>query len=196
MREIYVGRKFKTLFLSTRTNIPTNKIKELLKCGRILSEMGLGPFVSGNWAGNLSFRFGKKIVITAGGANIGKLRKDDLVEVIDCDVENKIVKVRGKKEPSSETMLHWSIYKKRPEINAVFHGHDKYVMKKAEKLNLPITEKEQPYGTTELAMEVIKIMDMHDYIVLKNAGILSLGKSMKEALNQAVKLHELAKRLK
>ncbi|MDI6806550.1 MAG: class II aldolase/adducin family protein [Candidatus Aenigmarchaeota archaeon] len=194
MKEKYIGRKFKTVFLSKETNIPANKRKELLRCGRTFSEMGLGPFLSGNWAGNLSFRLGKKIVITAGGANLGKLEKDDLVEVIDCDVDNKIVKVIGKKEPSSETMLHWFIYKKRPEVNAVLHGHDKGVMKKAEKLNLPITEKEQPYGTLELAMEVLKILDDHDYIILKNAGILSLGKNVEEALDQAVELHQLSKK--
>jgi len=54
-------------------------------------------------------------------------------------------------------------------------------IKNAEKLKLPVTEEEAPPGTTELANEVLAILDDNNFIVVKNGGFVSLGKNMKEA---------------
>jgi len=48
--------------------------------------------------------------------------------------KEKEVHVQGLTLPSSETFLHWFIYKKRKDVKAIFHGHNKKILEKATKL--------------------------------------------------------------
>jgi len=95
-------------------------------------------------------------------------------------LDKKIVHAIGKNKPSSESMLHYAIYAGRKEINAIFHGHSKEILKYGDKLGV-VTEKEMSYGSIELIEEVLKILDKNDFVILKNHGFLSLGKNMEEA---------------
>ena len=78
---------------------------------------------------------------------------------------------------------NFKIYEKRPEVNAIFHGHSLELLKPG----IVTTEEEKPYGTVELVEEVLKVLD-NDVFVLKNHGFVSLGKTMDEAGNNIVKL--------
>ena len=187
MSEIYSGTKFKTTFKEKKV-LNNEKIDELTKYCNKFAELGLAPFVDGGHAGNLSFRTENGFIITAAGADLSKISKEDFVEII--DVNNDEVTVIGTKEPSSETLMHDSISQKRQDVNAIFHGHDKIVMEKLQ--DLPITEKEQPYGSKALADEVIKVINNNNYIIIKNHGILSLGKTMEQAGTLAIKTHNKA----
>lgn len=187
MSETYSGTKFKTIFKENRT-ISNEKTSELAKWCNKFAELGLAPFVDGSHAGNLSFRTENGFIITAAGADLEKINEDDFVEVI--NVNNSEVTVIGTKEPSSETLMHNSIYQKRPDINAIFHGHDQFVLENPK--DTPITEKEQPYGTKALADEVTKLLNTinkNNYIIIKNHGILSLGETMEKAGNLAIETH-------
>ncbi len=82
------------------------------------------------------------------------------------------------KDPSSESMLHHEIYKMRPDVNAIFHGHSGLLLKRG---NLPTTKEEKAYGSIELVKEVSKILNKGNLLLMKNHGFLSLGKSMEEA---------------
>ena len=190
MSEIYSGTKFKTIFKENRT-ISNEKTIELAKYCNKFAELGLAPFVDGGHAGNLSFRTENGFIITAGGSDLAKTNENDFVEVI--NVKDSEVIVVGTKEPSSETLMHNAIYKLRQDINGVFHGHDKIVMENPQ--DLPITEKEQPYGTKALADEVIKLLNTinnTNYIIIKNHGIISLGETMEKAGNLAIETHNKA----
>jgi ribulose-5-phosphate 4-epimerase/fuculose-1-phosphate aldolase len=191
MSEIYSGTKFKTIFKEKKV-LNNKKISELTKYCNKFTELGLAPFVDGGHAGNLSFRTENGFIITAAGTDLAKTSEEDFVEVI--NVNNSEVTVIGTKEPSSETLMHNAIYQKRPDINAIFHGHDKAVMENPQEL--PITEKEQPYGSLELVQEVIKLLNTlnenTNYIIIKNHGILSLGKTMEQAGNLAIETHNKA----
>lgn len=79
----------------------------------------------------------------------------------------------------------------RPDVNAIFHGHDTNMLKNAEKFGVPVTEKEEPYSTLEL-VEQAKKLCVHKYFILKNHGIISLGKTMHEAGERAVVMHKRA----
>ncbi len=190
MSEIYSGTKFKTIFKEKKV-LNNEKISELTKYCNKFAELGLAPFVDEGHAGNLSFRTENGFIITAAGADLSKTSEKDFVEVI--NVDNSEVTVVGIKEPSSETLMHNAIYQKRKDINAVFHGHDKVVMENPQ--DLPITEKEQPYGTKALADEVTKLLNTNkntNYFIIKNHGILSLGKTMENAGTLAIEIHNKA----
>jgi len=108
---------------------------------------------------------------------------------------NKVTFGGKRKTPSSETPLHNMLYRLRPDINAVFHGHDAVVMKHAEALGLVVTSKKQAYGTPAFFKEVLNHSKKGKYVVWKGHGICSMGKSIKEAGENAVKIHELAEKL-
>ncbi len=188
--EKYSGVKFKTIF-KEKKKIEHKGIEKLMTWGEKFVELNLAPKIEGGFAGNLSFRTLHGFIITASGANLSELNDNDFVEVIDADVNLKQIFVCGLKKPSSESFLHHAIYTKRTDINAVFHGHDQITLKFGDKLNFPITEREQPYGSMELADEVVKILNMNcNYFLIKEHGFISLGKTMDEAGNEAIGQHK------
>src|SRR5262249_41096840 len=108
--------------------------------------------------------------------------------IVITDMEGK--KLEGKREPSSELLLHLSCYRNRPDIRAVVHAHpqtctgfavagiplDKALL--AEVIVtfgcIPIA----PYGTPsteELATSVDEYVKKHDALLLANHGALTVG---------------------
>ena len=194
MAERYEGVKFSTVFLSKNT--PSEpRIRKLIFWGKKFSLLNLTPAYDFGAAGNLSFRTNDGYIITAAGCDIGNLKEEDFIEVRACSIANREVTAIGKKEPSSEAMLHCTIYEKRPEINVIFHVHDDYAINRCNELGLRCTENEQPSGSVELVSEVLKVLENHDYIVLKNHGIISLGASIEEAGERIIDVNDKIKRL-
>ena len=87
----------------------------------------------------------------------------------------------GTRHPSSESMLHYAIYRQRPDVNAVFHGHCSELLQSATLLGITETEKKEPYGTIELVNSVLKISEKDNFLIMKKHGFISLGNSIKEA---------------
>ena len=173
--------RFKTVFLSDRIHFNA-KINELKKWTKIFQKQGLTPEINGNYTGNLSFRFKKGFVITASGLkNKENLIDDSFVYIKNYDEKSNTFFLEGKMNPSSESVMHYLIYKNCNEINAIFHGHHDSILIRAEKLELPVTEKEYLPGTLNLAKEVVKILNKSKLIVLKNHGFVCLGSTMEEA---------------
>lgn len=182
---------FETIFIQEAG--PTNgKVKELIEKGQLFWGKGLAPGSSGN----LSFREGEGFVITATGTKLSSLSPEDFVKVV--RVEGRKVWVEGKKFPSSETLLHWEVYRMREEINIVFHLHDDEVVKEGEKFHIPCTFEEKPGASYELAQETVKLLKTKPkicYFILRGHGIVSLGGSIEEATKWALVYHNAVKGL-
>jgi ribulose-5-phosphate 4-epimerase/fuculose-1-phosphate aldolase len=183
MAEEYRGTKFKTVLKETEP--PSDKkIDELRYWCKIFHEKNLTPPYPGGSYGNLSFRIKpgeNNFIIT--GTSIGlKDALDDscFVKVTSCDLEKKIIYAEGKRCPSSESMLHYSIYNARPYVQAVFHGHAKEFLGAAKNLNLSETSTVEPYGSIELVNSVLDILGYQNFFIMKNHGFVSIGNSMKE----------------
>ncbi len=173
--------KFNSIFGSDQ--VPRDpRIEELKEwCGEFQKNK-LTPEVEGNYTGNLSFRSGEGFIITESGLKSKENLTDDcFVYVKDYEEQSNTFYVEGKNRPSSESVMHSLIYKNNEEVNAVFHGHNETIVANAEKLGLPVTEKEYESGTIELAKEVLKVLGNKKLIVLRNHGFVSLGRTMKEA---------------
>ena len=183
--------KFNTIFVSTE--IPhDSRIHELgqwlqkLATSNVLPDYGTGAF------GNLSFRIDKhrdvtqkinqSFIITASG--LKSTNPENFVKVVNGDFATFTVEVIGCKKPSSESLLHLALYQARPEINAIFHGHNEQLLVAAEKLGLPCTAKEEPYGSLELIEGVLEIIGQHNFLIMKNHGFISLGKTLNQAGRQ------------
>jgi ribulose-5-phosphate 4-epimerase/fuculose-1-phosphate aldolase len=173
--------RFNIIFVSHE--IPRDaRIDELKEWSERFQRNCLTPEIEGNYTGNLSFRSREGFVITASGLKSKEnLSNDCFVYVKNYDEQSNTVYIEGSRQPSSEAVMHFLIYKTRKEINAIFHGHNDAIIMNAEKLGFPVTEREHEPGTTELAKEALKVLGAKKLIVLRNHGFVSLGRTMKEA---------------
>lgn len=191
MVEEYSGVKFKTILKDAEP--PSDKrIEELRSWCKIFHEKNLTPPYPGGSYGNLSFRIksGENVFIIT-GTGIGL--KDDLddtcfVSVTGCDIEKKIIYAEGKCRPSSESMLHYSIYNARPYVQAVFHGHAKEFLNASSNLGISETATIESYGSVELVNSVLDILGFQNFFIMKNHGFVSLGNSMKETGERCIAL--------
>jgi len=187
--ELYIGPKFETVFISRET--PVHELLHFLKFwSQEFHKSGLTPSHEKGTAGNLSFRrqSGKKaFYITSAGLNSKtNLTKEDLVLVEDCDLLERKVFVRGSKLPSSESMMHHVIYETLLEVNAIFHGHNQWLLDNATSLGIPVTKNECEYGSEELVQSVMPMLGKVDFFLIKDHGFLSLGKNMDTAGKKAL----------
>lgn len=176
MAEVYIGTKFKTQFASREApNDP--RIDELINWCRHMARLG----VVGDTVGNLSYRTPKGFIINRTAGDLGTIKREEFVEVLKADLAVRELTVAGAYEPSSESLMHAAIYAARPEVNAIFHGHSQRLLDRASTLRLPVTEHEQPYGTPELASEILKILEWQKIIVMRNHGFVIIGRTMPDA---------------
>ncbi|MCK4814639.1 class II aldolase/adducin family protein [bacterium] len=195
MSEEFQGVKFRTEFISDRP--PKNfLLRDLLLWCRKFHEFGFAPVNPKihQAAGNLSIRSAADMIITPSGIPFNELKRDDFVEVVDYSLEEPAVNVKGKHEPSSESIMHLMIYRARPGIQAIFHGHNDKVLIAADQMGIPTTKKKQPYGTEQLAREVMNILDQNNFLVMKDHGFICYGNSIQEAGDNTLKVfHKVSK---
>lgn len=191
MGEIYTGTKFK--YIKKGNEISKHQDFDLLMnwC-RIFHEKQFAPPYPGGSSGNLSIRVkpGSDIfIITASHTALGdSMSESDFSEVIYCSEKDNIIHAKGKKEPSSESIMHYLIYKNRPDINAIFHGHSEEIMKLAKQNGFPETSKELEYGTVKFAKNTVKTLNKYNIVILKNHGFVSIGKTQNKAGNRILDL--------
>jgi ribulose-5-phosphate 4-epimerase/fuculose-1-phosphate aldolase len=180
MGETYVGTKFRTRFARREAPSPHPSLQALIEACRRLSTIGLAA----DGAGNASVRGGTGFFVTRTAVDLGALTLEDLVEVLSCDPTRAELVVAGLHEPSSESLLHAGVYAARPDVSAVLHGHDDDLVARALELGLPVTAREQPYGTAALVEEVRSVLETHAFVVIRGHGFVALGGTAGEALRR------------
>ncbi len=171
---VYEGVKFKTKMIGKK---PPNdpRLKELKYWCKVFHDKSLAPPYKGGSYGNLSFRLKKgqdKFIITASSSDLNKSNTNDkFVTIQKVDLKAEKVYAIGLRKPSSETMIHAAIYHARPEVNAIFHGHCDKISKNAKKLGIPITSKEEPYGTIQLVNRVLEILDNNYFLKMNDPAL-------------------------
>lgn len=154
--------------------------------------------------GNLSIKISKtQIMVTPSGVCKGMLARGDLVIV---DISGK--KVAGRREPTSELRMHLRAYQLRDDIGAVAHAHPPYATAFAvagrplDKCVLPeiiITIGSVPlagYGTPsteEVAKSIEQVLPRCDAFLLKNHGVMAVGRTLLEAYHKLEMVEHLAK---
>ncbi|WP_297459193.1 aldolase [Thermococcus sp.] len=173
---------------------------QLVKYSRLAHERGL----TAAFGGNLSIRRGNLVFIKATGAVMGEMTAGQ-VAVIDMDG-----KVLSGVRPSSEYRLHLAIYKRRNDVRAIAHLHPPYSIIAATLLEgrdkLPIITPEaelylrkipiapfRPAGTGELAEVTAEALGEYDAVLMAKHGIVTAGKSLREAFYKAELVEESAK---
>lgn len=155
-------------------------------------------------AGNISSRIpeDKYIVITPTAYKHVDMKRKDLVIV---DMNGNIVK--GKRKPSTELKLHLKIYSERSDVSAIIHTHSKYACVLAVcRMKIPVILDEMIQklggeidvaeyalpGSIELAENAVKALKDKNAVLLANHGVVSCGKNMDEALENALLVERVA----
>lgn len=174
--------------------------KQIIEIGRRLYQNG---FISA-YDGNLSIRLNKtKILITPSGKAKGFLSDDDPVTV---DQNGNIIKGAGK--PSSEILMHLFVYKHRNDINACCHAHPPYATALSAVGEGPpnnllpesiltageivLTDYAAP-GTEAVGQSLAGKIADHEAFILKNHGVLTIGRNLEEAYFRMETVEHLAK---
>jgi L-fuculose-phosphate aldolase len=173
-------------------NIVLNACREMVK----------GNLTVGSW-GNISIKcHDGNIAITPSGTNYEKSKPEDMVIT---DINGSVIE--GKLAPSSERLMHYAIYKKRPDVNAIVHTHSVYssVLSVTDDKIPPITEDTAMIlgngvnvseyaitGTQELADKVVKGLDTNNATIMKNHGAVTVGSDMERAVIAAQVLEKSA----
>lgn len=183
MGEVYVGRKFRTVFSSEERSM-FQGLTDLVRCGRRFAERGLAE---GN-AGTLAVRYGGRMVIATGGSELGKLDAETFAEVVDYDPVQHVVVAMGPAEPSSETPMCWMALRHRPEIHAIVHVHADGPPEDAPTPDgLYVTPEEAPYGTLDLAQSLLAGLRHAPDVYLKGHGYVSTAVTLEAAERQLMR---------
>ena len=154
-------------------------------------------------SGNVSYRLNEqRVLITPAGYPYHDLKQEDLVLL---DIAGN--QLDGELEPSSEHRTHLAVYKARPDARVILHTHSIYATVCAVAgLEIPpiidelvirvggevrVAEYVFP-GTWELGEAAVAALDGSRAVLLRNHGLLALGRDGREALEIAQLVERLA----
>ncbi len=182
---------FRTVFVERKAPLgPKNK--QLVFWGKIFSDFD--PASRKYEGGSLSYRHLNGCVITVAGSNLKSLTEESFVEIFDRqqDKSESVLFCKGARAPSRDALIHFLIYKERKDIQAIFFGHDELVTEKLGTLRISRTTKEEESGTEALFKRIREMLGRRKYVYVKNRGILSFGRTIKEAGERTLLVHERA----
>ncbi|PWU70273.1 class II aldolase/adducin family protein [Gracilibacillus dipsosauri] len=158
--------------------------------------------------GNLSMREGDYMYISPSGFDLQEVKEEQwvCVNILTGEVISDL-------KPSSEILMHLECFQRRPDIDSVLHAHPSYsVAISSAGLEIPpmfpdfpamisnISYLDYLIPTTHiLADAVAEVIAETDVVVMRNHGVLTVGKSMKEAyffmqlVEEAAKVYYLSK---
>ncbi|HVJ07419.1 MAG TPA: class II aldolase/adducin family protein [Acidisarcina sp.] len=163
-------------------------LRELVSIGKRMYRMGYAPGTSGNISVRLD---SQRILATPTGCGKSLMRPSDMV-VVDPDGH----KLCGKHNPTSELGMHLTVYRMRPDVQAIVHAHPPIATAFAacrKALDEPIcseilmTTGPVPLaayattGTEEVSASLEPFIPMYDAILLANHGVLTYGGSLLDA---------------
>jgi L-fuculose-phosphate aldolase len=174
--------------------------EDLVHFGKLIHQQG---FVS-SCDGNLSVRLDdERVLATPTGVSKGMMHTSDMVIV---DLTGR--RIEGQRDVSSEIAMHLTIYRMRPDIQAVLHAHPPTATGFASAgiaLDQPICSEVvvtlgavplAEYGTTgtpELSASLLPYVRDYDAILLSNHGTVTYGTSLMHAYLKTEAVEHFAK---
>ena len=168
--------------------------KAIAGAARAMADLGLVTGTAGNISVRLADDAGRDLMaVTPASTPYDSLSADDIV-VTDFDVDP----VEGDRVPSSESLLHVGIYRRRPDARAVVHTHSIYssVLAVAGIDLPPMIDEVVVYvggtvrvsrygypGTEELADNVCEALGGNKAAFIANHGAVAVGRSLDEAMD-------------
>ena len=175
---------------------------ELIKTGQALKEYNLIALSGGNVSSRMP---DNKILVTPSGMAYDGMVADDIVVM---DIDGNIIE--GTRRPSVDSIALLHVYKNMERVNAIIHTHQVYATAVGmvyDKVPNAVTTLANacagevnvaPFSSAaSLAMgeETVDNIGDSNAVILKNHGVITVGKTIKEALYAAVYLEDAVKTL-
>lgn len=159
------------------------RLPQLISWASRFSALGFTPSYGPGDHGNLSCRTPTGLVITARATIKADLHPDQFVEVIGIERvgPRAQLRCRGLELPSTDALLHLLIYERRPDVQAILHGHDPVTLAKAGEFGLPVTAHSASLPSLDVVQDACELAEAHDYLILRDHGFLALGSSIDAA---------------
>ena len=174
-------------------------LKDLLKIGKKISQAGL---IIGE-GGNISTRQGNIVYIKRRAASMGNAKLTDYIPL-----NIKTGKPLRKRDlPSTEIYMHLACYRTRKDIGAVIHTHPVFATAVAiANVDIkPVTYElgvnvKSPIakighvkpGTPALGRAVGRAIRKHNALLLKNHGLVTVGRDLEEAFLRTLAVERAA----
>lgn len=162
--------------------------REMVRIGRSMHRAGYTP----GTAGNLSVRLDRQLILASPtGCSKSLLKPMDFV-IVDLNGN----KLAGTRNATSEIGMHLTVYRMRPDVQAVVHAHPPTATAFAacrKALDQPICSeimmttglvplaKYATTGTAEVGASLEPLLLDHDAILLANHGLLTCGETLLDA---------------
>jgi L-fuculose-phosphate aldolase len=174
--------------------------RKIVEVGRLLYQKG---WVAAN-DGNITVRLdADHILATPTGVSKGMMSEDDLII---CDLAGN--KVEGRRERTSEILMHLTIYEMRPDVRSVVHAHppvatgfavagralDQALLPEVI-VNLgcvPLAAYGLP-GTSELSETLRPFIPEYDALLMANHGAVAYGVDLERAFFNMETIEHVAK---
>lgn len=182
--------KFRCTWISRHPIYP-HRIQEMIEVRNDLYAKGLiGVYPDGIGYGNVSVRINYAGRFVISGSQTGHVKKADashFTMVTGYDIEGNAVVCEGPVQASSESLTHAVVYEAFPIAGAVIHVHDAQLWRK--RLGqIPTTRREVPYGTPEMAREILRLAAQSNLgrermavMAGHEAGIMIFGRNLAAA---------------
>lgn len=156
-------------------------------------------------SGNISARFGNRMLITPSGIPYEQLNTEDIASMA---INGSKLAWDGPCKPSSEWHFHRSILKNKPDLNAVIHTHSTFsTVLSIARESIPAVHymigafggnsvecaEYATFGTPQLSANIKKAMQDRTACLLANHGMVAGGKDLDSAMWTAIELETLAK---
>jgi len=180
-----------------------NLRKNMIAIGRLLWEKDLASVLNGNISTRVDV---ERILLTATKTCLGLLQEKDIL-LINLDGQ-----VLEEGQVSTEKLLHLEIYRNFPQVSAVIHTHTTFInayFLSQDTLHPEIFETRLHLGKVEAVCQdtptvtdahpVIEALGKNNLMVLKNHGVLAMGKDLFEcflliqSLEDAVKVDAISR---
>ncbi len=167
-------------------------------------KIGWAMYVAGlqnSHSGNMSVRFGNKMIITRRGSMLGFLNEDDLVE-LDLTEDDGMIAIA-----STESHVHKEIYKSTDAL-AIVHAHlvaatalsmlfDEIIPVDVEGAyhvkRVPVLSFEFGSGSSEMAEEIPKYLKDYPIVMVRGHGAFAAAETLEEAFFYCSSLENSAK---
>jgi len=187
IREGYI--KFSYQWKQIDCNIPDKCYNELNKRRDKLYNLNLiGAYENGIGFGNISMRIpgsNKFYISSSGTGKYKKLLPKHYALVTGFNFNENSINCTGLHPASSESLTHAAVYESLYEVNAVVHIHHLKLWKKL-KNKFPTTNPLIEYGTSDMAFEIVRIIQTNENQIVvmggHKEGILSFGEDLPEAV--------------
>lgn len=181
-----------------------NLKKQVVKIAQEADRSGLCKHRSGNFS--IRDKETGYVVVTPSGIDRDELTYRDICVV---DLDANVIEMEPDVKPTSELLMHLSVYKTRDDVFAMAHTHSRFatafavinkeipaIIYECANLNLkdgviPVAKYGRP-GTTALSDSVVEPIKRSDVILLEKHGVVAVDKDPAEALLKAHYVEELA----